>query len=80
MQRSGYEFVEDDNVVADTITSVARGETGYENLVEWFRARLARPGDVIVTEKTEDDEENVNELGLHGSGRPIEYSEKSHSG
>ena len=39
-QRSGYEFVEDDEVVADTITSVARGETGYDELVVWFRARL----------------------------------------
>ena len=41
-QRSGYEFVEDDEVVADTITSVARGETGYEELARWFRARLVR--------------------------------------
>jgi len=41
-QRSGYEFVEDDEVVADTITSVARGETGYEELDGWFRARLVR--------------------------------------
>ena len=41
-QRSGYEFVEDDEVVADTITSVARGETGYEELAGWFRARLVR--------------------------------------
>ena len=41
-QRSGYEFVEDDEVVADTITSVARGETGYEELTGWFRARLVR--------------------------------------
>ena len=46
VQRSGYEFVEDDNVIADTITSIARGETSYEDLVEWFRARLARPDDV----------------------------------
>ncbi len=44
-QRSGYEFVEDDEAVADTITSVARGETGYEELTEWFRLRLVRPGD-----------------------------------
>ena len=41
-QRSGYEFVEDDEVVADTITSVAQGETGYEELAGWFRARLVR--------------------------------------
>ena len=44
-QRSGYEFVEDDHVIADTITSVARGETGYEELAEWFRPRLVRPGE-----------------------------------
>ena len=44
-QRSGYEFVEDDQVIADTITSVARGETGYEELAEWFRPRLVRPGE-----------------------------------
>ena len=43
-QRSGYEFVEDDEVIADTITSVARSETGYEELAEWFRPRLVRPG------------------------------------
>ena len=41
-QRSGYDFVEDDEVVADTITSVARGETGYEELAGWFRVRLVR--------------------------------------
>ena len=44
VQRSGYEFVEDDEVVAETITSVARGEISYEDLAEWFRERLARPG------------------------------------
>lgn len=44
VQRSGYEFVEGDDVVADTITSVARGETGYEELAEWFRPRLVRFG------------------------------------
>ena len=44
-QRSGYEFVEDDEVVADTITSVARGETGYEELTKWFRPRLVRLGE-----------------------------------
>ena len=42
--RSDYEFVEDDEVIADTITSVARGETDYEDLVEWFRPRLVRLG------------------------------------
>ena len=43
VQRSGYVFIEDDEVVADTITSVARGEISYEDLAEWFRERLARP-------------------------------------
>ena len=43
--RSGYEFVEDDEVIADTITSVARGETDYEDLAEWFRPRLVRLGE-----------------------------------
>ena len=32
VQRSGYEFVENDEVVADTITGVARGEIGYAEL------------------------------------------------
>ena len=44
VQRSGYEFIEDDEVVADTITDVARGEMGYDDLAEWFRERLVRPG------------------------------------
>ena len=46
VQRSGYVFIENDDVVADTITSVARGEIGYEKLAEWFRERLFRPGSV----------------------------------
>ena len=32
VQRSGYDFVE--GVIADTIVSVARSETGYEDLAE----------------------------------------------
>ena len=40
--RSGYEFVEDDMVIADTITSVAQGETGYDELADWFKQRLVR--------------------------------------
>ena len=44
VQQSGYEFIEDDEVVAETITTVARGELGYEDLAEWFRQRLVRPG------------------------------------
>ena len=45
VQRSGYEFVEDDVVIADTITSVARGEMDYEELAQWFRERLFRSDD-----------------------------------
>ena len=45
VQRSGYEFIEEDEAVADTITSVARGETGYEELAGWFQSRLVRPGE-----------------------------------
>ena len=45
VQRSGYEFIESDEVVAETITAVARGELGYEDLAEWFHQRLVRPGD-----------------------------------
>ena len=41
-QRSGYEFVEDDEVVADALTAVARGAVGYEDLADWFRERLVR--------------------------------------
>ena len=44
VQRSDYDFIEDDEVVAETITSVARGEISYEDLAEWFCERLARPG------------------------------------
>lgn len=43
VQRSDYEFVEDDMEIVDTIKSVARGETSYEELAEWFRERLVRP-------------------------------------
>ena len=45
VQRSGYEFIENDVVVAETITAVARGELGYEDLAEWFHQRLVRAGD-----------------------------------
>ena len=44
VQRSGYEFIADDNAVADTSTRVACGETGFEDLAKWFRARLTRQG------------------------------------
>ena len=42
-QRSGYEFIEDDMAIVETIRRVARGEIGYEDLAEWFRPRLVRP-------------------------------------
>ena len=38
---------------------------------------MGRKQPVIVTEKTEDDEENVNELGQHGSGRPLNTVKKA---
>ena len=40
--RSGYEFTEDEMIVADLITSVAQGETGYDELADWFKQRLVR--------------------------------------
>lgn len=40
VQRSGYEFAEEDMVVVEMIKSVARGEKNYEELVEWFKGRL----------------------------------------
>ena len=43
MQRSGYEFLEEDDIVAATITRVARREMIYEDLAEWFRERMGRP-------------------------------------
>jgi prophage maintenance system killer protein len=44
VQRSGYEFVEGDAVTVEFILSVATGETGYEELAEWFSERIARTG------------------------------------
>ncbi|MYB88623.1 MAG: type II toxin-antitoxin system death-on-curing family toxin [Proteobacteria bacterium] len=41
-ERSGYTFVEDDIVIADTITSVAQGKIGYDELADWFKQRLVR--------------------------------------
>jgi len=38
--RSGYRLSVEDLVVADIVTAVARGELGYEELAEWFEARL----------------------------------------
>ena len=42
VQRSGYELVEDDLVIADTVTNVAAGKMDYEALAQWFRERLVR--------------------------------------
>ena len=42
LRRSGYELVEDDIAIADTITSVAAGQMDYEALAQWFRERLVR--------------------------------------
>lgn len=42
LQRSGYELVEDDLAVADTIVAVAAGDMDYEALAEWFRERIVR--------------------------------------
>ena len=42
VQRSGYELVEDDLVIADTVISVAAGNIDYEALAQWFRERLVR--------------------------------------
>ena len=40
IQRSGYELVEENHVLVETITGVAKGEIGYDELCEWFRTRL----------------------------------------
>lgn len=42
VQRSGYEFVETDAEVVETILSVAKGEMGYEELTTWFNERIVR--------------------------------------
>ena len=42
VQRSGYELVEEDMAVADTITAVAAGDMDYEALAQWFRERVVR--------------------------------------
>ena len=38
--RSGYRLAEEDLVLADTVTAVACGDCGYEELALWFEARL----------------------------------------
>lgn len=39
VQRSDYEFAEEDMVVVEMIKSVAQGEKSYEELAEWFKGR-----------------------------------------
>lgn len=38
--RSGYRLAVEDLVLADAVTAVARGETGYEELAAWFEERM----------------------------------------
>ncbi|MCE2520603.1 MAG: type II toxin-antitoxin system death-on-curing family toxin [Alphaproteobacteria bacterium] len=38
--RSGYTLAEDPEVIAEALKSIARGEIGSDDLVEWFRERL----------------------------------------
>lgn len=42
VQRSGYELVEDDIAIADTIVAVAAGEMDYAALAQWFKERVVR--------------------------------------
>ena len=42
VERSGYEFVEDDMAVVEIVVRVASGETRYEELADWFRIRLVQ--------------------------------------
>jgi len=42
VQRSGYDFVETDAEVVETILAVARGEMGYDELTDWFSGRIVR--------------------------------------
>ena len=43
VQRCGYEFLEEDDIVAATIIRVARRKMRYGDLAEWFRERIVRP-------------------------------------
>jgi death-on-curing protein len=40
--RSGYDFVEDDMVIVETIASVASSDFSYDELVDWFKKRLVK--------------------------------------
>ncbi len=42
LQRSGYELVEDDMAIAETIVAVAAGDMDYEALAQWFSERVVR--------------------------------------
>ena len=42
LRRSGYQLVENDIAIADTIIGVAAGQMDYEALAQWFRERLVR--------------------------------------
>lgn len=42
IERSGYDFVENDAVVVETIVSVAGNDIGYEDLVDWFETRIVQ--------------------------------------
>lgn len=43
IDRSGYRLaIPDDEPVDDLVVAVAAGEIGFQELVDWFRARLER--------------------------------------
>lgn len=43
INRSGYALaIEDDAPIDDLVVSVATGETGFDALCAWFRARIVR--------------------------------------
>ena len=46
-QRSGCSIVEKDMSVVEAATSVARGDTGCEELVDWFR-RMLRKREILT--------------------------------
>ena len=52
VQRSGYHFIEDDELVADVFAGVANGEVGYDALANWFRERLVNASDTQANGET----------------------------
>ena len=55
---SGYRLTADDVALADLVTDVARGESGYDALATWFEERLepvARPEPQASAPETEVD-------------------------